>query len=258
MASHKTGSTKAKATKPETTQAQPQTAEMLQTQIAGTEIKSHIIKENEIKKEDIAKTYHISGIKAVVGDKMVVELDGQQVVLPKSDRKQIITTMEGVGKVLIIIDKVKDGPGRPTNPLSNRQLDIKAKDARRAELKAQGIELKQGRPIKPGSARQQQIAEREAKYADVISAKRTQMGAAGKDLTDSQILEQLKLERGRPVDPNSQRQQDLADRAERAMATGGIPQRGRPKEKFDDVEVLDSAPMILEEGQTLEQALAVA
>ena len=80
--------------------------------------------------------------------------------------------------------------GRPVDPNSVRQVRLKEQEAKREA----GL-LKRGRPIVVGCKRQEQLEAREAKLASGIE-----------------------LKRGRPVDPNSPRQIELAKKALRAVA----------------------------------------
>ncbi len=80
--------------------------------------------------------------------------------------------------------------GRPVDPNSKRQQVIKERKLKRE----QGL-LKRGRPVVEGSKRQLTLQERETKIASGV-----------------------KLEKGRPIDPNSKRQHELKLKAERAAA----------------------------------------
>ena len=91
----------------------------------------------------------------------------------------------------------KRKPGRPVEPTSKRQLELKAK------LES-GEQKKPGRPVDPNSARQQRLAEMELKR------------------------ENGEIKRGRPVDPTSERQKRLAEMEARRQDNGGVLRRGRP------------------------------
>jgi len=94
--------------------------------------------------------------------------------------------------------------GRPVNPNSTRQQELKQK----AELRAKGL-IKRGRPTVAGSANQEKLARR------------------------AQLAEQGMLtgERGRPTNPNSVRQQRLAMLNEKRA--NGTLKLGRPKKSQD-------------------------
>jgi hypothetical protein len=95
--------------------------------------------------------------------------------------------------------------GRPTNPNSVRQQQLKAK----AELKASGVVIKRGRPVVEGSKNQMKLE------------RRSELAGAGL----------LTGKRGRPVDPNSPRQQRMQMLAEKRAS--GTLKLGRPKVKKD-------------------------
>lgn len=94
-------------------------------------------------------------------------------------------------------EKPKRKPGRPVDPTSKRQLELKAKSE-------SDVKRKPGRPINPNSERQQRLAE--------MALKR----------------ENGEIKRGRPVDPTSERQKRLAEMEARKQANGGVVRRGRP------------------------------
>jgi len=89
--------------------------------------------------------------------------------------------------------------GRPVNPSSNRQIEL----AKKAELRAQGL-IKRGRPTVSGS-----------KNA-VVKAARLEKISNG-----------IELKKGRPSNPNSKRQQRIAELA--AKKASGNFKLGRPK-----------------------------
>jgi hypothetical protein len=97
--------------------------------------------------------------------------------------------------------------GRPVNPSSNRQIEL----AKKAELRAQGL-IKRGRPVVEGS-----------KNA-VIKAARLE-----------KINNGIELKKGRPSNPNSKRQQRIAELA--AKKASGIFKLGRPKVNKIEIEV---------------------
>ena len=91
--------------------------------------------------------------------------------------------------------------GRPINPNSKRQKELKMK----AELRAKGL-IKRGRPVNMESNRQKEIARKiELRELGILNGKK-----------------------GRPVNINSKRQQQIALRAE-----GKIAKPGRPKMQKD-------------------------
>ena len=90
--------------------------------------------------------------------------------------------------------------GRPVNPNSVRQQELKMK----SELRSKGL-IKRGRPVVEGSANQEKQARRV-------------------ELAEQGLLTGM---RGRPVNPTSPRQQRLAMLAEK-RATGTL-KLGRPK-----------------------------
>lgn len=92
-------------------------------------------------------------------------------------------------KVIVVPADFKLKPGRPANPNSERQKRLKELEARRAE----GAPIKRGRPAVPGSANSLKKAAQEARKLE-------NGGVA---------------HRGRPVDPNSPRQIQLREKAER-------------------------------------------
>lgn len=102
--------------------------------------------------------------------------------------------------------------GRPVNPNSERQKRL----AEIAEKRTQGL-IKRGRPVVEGSAHQLKLkAQAERKEANGGQARR-----------------------GRPVDPNSPRQQRLAEIAAK-KAAGMEIKRGRPaQEKADNSEAVN-------------------
>jgi len=96
--------------------------------------------------------------------------------------------------------------GRPVNPNSVRQQELKMK----AELRSKGL-IKRGRPVVEGSANQEKQQRRAV-------------------LAEQGLLTGM---RGRPVNPNSPRQQRLAMLNEK-RATGTL-KLGRPKKvKVDE------------------------
>ena len=92
--------------------------------------------------------------------------------------------------------------GRPVNPESKRQLELKQKE----ELRALGL-IKRGRPVNQNSKRQNEL-ERKAKLKE--------MGL-------------LSGKKGRPINPNSKRQEILA-----LKASGQRRKPGRPKVKKEE------------------------
>jgi hypothetical protein len=92
----------------------------------------------------------------------------------------------------------KRKPGRPVEPTSKRQAELKAK-------LANGEQKKPGRPVDPTSERQQRLAQMALKRENGLNSKQ-----------------------GRPVDPNSERQKRLAEIEKKREINGGIVRRGRP------------------------------
>ena len=93
--------------------------------------------------------------------------------------------------------------GRPTNPNSVRQQQLKAK----AEMKANGVVIKRGRPVVEGSKNQMKLE------------RRNKLAEAGL----------LTGKRGRPVNPESVRQKRVAE-LEMKRANGTL-KLGRPKKQ---------------------------
>lgn len=206
-----------------------------------------------VKASEIADTpeMELSDVK-VVGDKVEGKLpDGQTVQVDKVKARKVLATLPGVGQVIITYPTLAAKPGRPSNPNSARQQQLAEKAKRLAELKEMGIETgKRGRPANPNSARQILLKEKAEHKQQIIAAKKKELGKEAKDMTDEEIGLLCGFgKKGRPADPNSKRQQELAEKEARKAANGGKVKLGRPKTKEDEIVVAEAVVVTSDEAE---------
>jgi hypothetical protein len=196
--------------------------------------------ETVVKESDVAALPEMELKNVTVkGNKVEGDLEGVgRVEIPKTKNRKVTTKINGV-PVVIVYPHLKDAPGRPVNPDSKRQQELAEKNERHAKLLEAGLEVKRGRPANPESRRQAIEAERAMKLKQLIDAKRAEMGDAAKDMTDVELAALVSLPKGRPVDPNSKRQEVEAERELKRIANGGTLPKGRPKEIDEEVAVVD-------------------
>ena len=106
--------------------------------------------------------------------------------------------------------EVKRKPGRPIDPLSKRQQELRAK--------GESTPGQRGRPVDPNSARQKRLAEMELKQQSGEVRRGRPIDPNSKRQQQLQLKGETTGQRGRPVDPNSKRQLELAAKAEREKA----------------------------------------
>ena len=119
--------------------------------------------------------------------------------------------MKKVKNVEVVVVEVVAIKGRPVNENSARQLRLKELEAK----KAAGT-LKKGRPVDMKSDRQLRLK---------IQFTNKQLG----------------IGQGRPVNPNSVRQQRLAELESKKAANGGTIKRGRPAQVKESAELVEVA-----------------
>lgn len=143
---------------------------------------------------------------------------------PHTIKKDVLRQMVADAEAKQPLSATADGeltkmPGRPVNPNSARQQRLADLEARRV-----AGQLKLGRPIVSESERQIKLAERQAKI-DAYNAQQEQI-ANGAEIAPEDLLPNPSTHLGRPVDPNSPRQQKLREYEERKAA--GLIKKGRP------------------------------